>query len=208
MYVTKYNKVRLYCTKDNTAGVKSNFHLQTDCFINHLYFTQSTQSYTVEAAFTGHVHTVLEWYLHQEYIYSNWTVLPLDYLLYFKLKMVEVRNNRTRLYDVREKRRIIRLISIGNSKPGRSHHLLERIRYFCRVFHWISRVQGVSLNVRNENRCLGQMFKYYNAPRLNGQRLSSHFLAVKTGWPFIRANLIEKAILGIEKTGQLSGMAV
>ena len=29
----------------------------------------------------------------------------------------------------------------------------------------------------------------YSAPRLNGQRLSRHFLAVKTGWPFIRAIL-------------------
>ena len=30
----------------------------------------------------------------------------------------------------------------------------------------------------------------YSAPRLNGQRLSSHFLAVKAGWPIIRANLM------------------
>ena len=30
----------------------------------------------------------------------------------------------------------------------------------------------------------------YSAPRLNGQRLSSHFLAVKAGWPIIQANLL------------------
>ena len=48
----------------------------------------------------------------------------------------------------------------------------------------------------------------YSAPRLNGQRFSSHSLADKAGWPFIRANLIEKASLGSEKTGQLGGMAV
>ena len=30
----------------------------------------------------------------------------------------------------------------------------------------------------------------YSAPRLNGQRLSSHFLAVKAGWPIIRTNLM------------------
>ena len=33
-------------------------------------------------------------------------------------------------------------------------------------------------------------FSHYSAPRLNGQRLSSHFLAVKAGWPIIRANLM------------------
>ena len=30
----------------------------------------------------------------------------------------------------------------------------------------------------------------YSAPRLNGQCLSCHFLAVKAGWPIIRANLM------------------
>ena len=44
----------------------------------------------------------------------------------------------------------------------------------------------------------------YSAPRLNGQSLSSHFLAVKAAWPIIRANLIEIPSLGIEKSGQLT----
>ena len=48
----------------------------------------------------------------------------------------------------------------------------------------------------------------YSAPRLNGQRLSSHFLAVKAGWPINRANLMWIDHLVIDKSGQLSGMAV
>ena len=32
--------------------------------------------------------------------------------------------------------------------------------------------------------------KCYSAPGLNGQPLSSHFVAVKAGWPIIRANLM------------------
>ena len=42
----------------------------------------------------------------------------------------------------------------------------------------------------------------YSTPRLNDQRLSSHFLAVKTGWPIIRANLMQIGHLVFEKTGQ------
>ena len=48
----------------------------------------------------------------------------------------------------------------------------------------------------------------YSAPRLNGHRLSSNFLAVKAGWPIIRAILMQIGHLVFEKTGQLSGMAV
>ena len=60
----------------------------------------------------------------------------------------------------------------------------------------IARTQG-----RNEK-------VYYSAPRLNGHPFCSHILAVKAGWPFIRANLIENPSLVIEKSAQLSGMAV
>ena len=45
-------------------------------------------------------------------------------------------------------------------------------------------------------------FYTYSAPRLNGQRLSSHFLAIKTGWPIIRANLMQICHLVFEKTDQ------
>ena len=43
---------------------------------------------------------------------------------------------------------------------------------------------------------------------LNCQRLWSHYLAIKAGWRFIRANLMQIGLLVFEKTGQLCGMAV
>ena len=48
----------------------------------------------------------------------------------------------------------------------------------------------------------------YSAARLNNHPFCSHISAVKAGQPFIRANLIGKPSLEIEKTGQLSRMAV
>ena len=50
-----------------------------------------------------------------------------------------------------------------------------------------------------------------SAPRFNGQRLSSHILGVKTGWPFIRAIFDVNWSFGIwenrpiQRDGRLSG---
>ena len=52
--------------------------------------------------------------------------------------------------------------------------------------------------------CIAIFVKNYSAPRLNGQRLSSHFSAVKAGRPFIRTNLMQIGLLVFEKTGRLT----
>ena len=51
-------------------------------------------------------------------------------------------------------------------------------------------LKGVDVLADAVSVTMGPKVRNYSAPRLNGQHLSSHFLAVKAGWPIIRANLM------------------
>ena len=69
-------------------------------------------------------------------------------------------------------------------------YFLEKIFYFSARFarHLIEFAQKVKKYKMWMKILYLKMAVKYSDPRLNGQRLSSHFLAVKAGWPFIRAN--------------------
>ena len=100
-------------------------------------------------------------------------------------------------WDVKRERGKKFFCLAGNKEKSKSNWMRENK---CLSFYFLPSFLGISLelfsedlwHVKNVITCEweGEECVQYSAPRLNGQRLSSHFLAVKAGWPIIRANLM------------------